>query len=428
MIQYKHRLKILGSLILIMIIANLSLFFSYAKARVIEAPHDVDRKSNGNTLICTTTFGEMFSHIGRNNDQEPLAPGDEKHRIIEVDSNGEIVWEIIGLGIPHEIEELPSGHILIADTNYDRVIEINYPNKDIVWSWEPKLINWTAVNPKWDSAHYYNNPLVYDFTHVNDVDFYQYNSWNACLISLRNFDLIVEVNYTAEILGPANNPDNIVWWYGDYRNESMVSRQHNPDYLSNGNIIIADSLRDRIVEINRTTKQIVWQYDEGLRWPRDADEIGPDRLLITDSFNNRVIEINKTSKEIIWQFDKNIVIPYEADLLENGNILISGDYAGVVLEVNRDGKIVWKYGKSIMKSAFYLNASFLALMSINGILHQISKLFNVEISKKEKIRRIIILCIWSIVLLLCLAVIFAYNAVLRGLTQLSYSVIGKEMF
>ncbi|GAH38294.1 unnamed protein product, partial [marine sediment metagenome] len=154
----------------------------------------------------------------------------------------------------------------------------------------------------------------------------------------------------------------------------MVSRQHNPDYLNNGNIIIADSLRDRIVEINRTTKQIVLQYDEGLRWPRDADEIGPNRLLITDCFNNRVIEINKTSKEIIWQFDKNIVIPYEADLLENGNILISGDYAGVVLEVNRDGKIVWKYGKSIIKSAFYLNASFLALMSINGILHQISKL------------------------------------------------------
>lgn len=428
MIKYKHRLKILGSLLLLMTITNLTFFLTYSRARLIEAPHDVDRKANGNTLICTTSFAQMLAHIGRYTEQEELDPNNKKHRIIEVNQEGNVVWEVIGLGTPHEVEEIPSGHLLVADTNYDRVIEIDYPNTNIIWSWEPKKINWTEVNPDWGADHYYNNPTVYDFTHVNDVDFRQYSTWDACLISLRNFDLVVEVNYTAEILGPENNPDNIVWWYGDFRNASMVSKQHNPDYLSNGNIIIADSLGDRIVEINRTTKQIVWQYDEGLRWPRDADELSEDRLLITDCFNNRIIEINKTSKEILWQYRKNVLIPYESDMLDNGNILISGEYAGVVLEVNREGKIVWQYGKSTVKGAFYINAVFLGLISLNGILYQLSKLYGGEITKKEKIRRIITICVWSVVFLFCFAIIVAYHSVLRGITQLAHSAIDHEVF
>ena len=50
---------------------------------------------------------------------------------------------------PHEIVELANGHLLIADTGYDRVIEVDYPNKNIVWEWKPELINWTRVNPDW---------------------------------------------------------------------------------------------------------------------------------------------------------------------------------------------------------------------------------------------------------------------------------------
>ena len=411
-----------------MIIANLSLFFGYSRAQLITAPHDADRKVNGNTLVCTTTFYEMFVHIDRANEQQPFPSESDVHKVVEVNSKGEEVWEIKNLGIPHEVLELPNGHLLIADTSRDRIIEINYPNKDIVWSWEPKQINWTQVNPNWASEHYYNNPLVYDFSHMNDVEFKQYGVWNACLISIRNFDLVVEVNYTAEKMGPANNPTNIVWWYGDYGNYSMINQQHNPDYLDNGNIIIADSQNNRIIEVNKTTKEIVWQYDEGLRWPRDADELENNRLLITDCFNNRIIEIDKTSKEILWKYSRNTIIPYEADMLENGNILISGDYGGKIIEVNRNGKVVWVYGRSVVQSEFYMNATFISLICINGIFYQTSKLHKGEVKKKEKIRRITALSFQSLALLIFAFIVVAYHYFMRVLIKIAYATIGHEMF
>ena len=411
-----------------MLITNLALFFSYSRAQLITAPHDADRKTNGNTLVCTTTFAEMFEHIDRADKQQPFPSESDVHKIVEINDKGEEIWEITNLGIPHEVSELPNGHLLVADTSRDRIIEINYPNKDIIWSWEPKQINWTAVNSEWSSEHYYNNPLVYDFTHMNDVEFKQYGSWNACLISIRNFDLVVEVNHTAEKIGPSNNPLNIVWWYGDYGNYSMINKQHNPDYLSNGNIIIADSQNNRIVEVNKTTKTIVWQYDEGLRWPRDADELENNRLLITDCFNNRIIEIDKVSKQILWKYSRNTIIPYEADMLENGNVLISGDYGGKVIEVNRKGQVVWVYGRSVVQSVFYLNATFLSLVCMNGIFYQTSKLYRREVTKKEKIRRITALSFQSLALLIFTFIVVAYHYFIRVLIQIAYATIGHDMF
>jgi len=395
---------------------------------MITVPHDADRKENGNTLICTTTFGEMFVHIGRTDDQKPLEEGDELHKLLEVDVSGNVIWEIDELGIPHEVLELPNGHLLIADTSKDRIIEINYPNKDIVWSWEPKLINWTQVNPDWDSNHYYNNPITYDFTHMNDVEIKNYGNWDACLISIRNFDLVVEVNYTAEIIGNSNSPDNIVWWYGDYGDFSLLNKQHNPDYLANGNIIVADSQNNRIIEVSKSTKEIVWTYDEGLKWPRDADELEDNRLLITDCFNNQIIEIDRDSKEILWKYSKNMIIPYEADLLENGNVLISGDYGGKVLEVDRDGKIVWQYGKSAVRAGFHLNATLLFLICLNSIFFRIISLLDEELTRKKRGMRITSVSLLGIPLLLSFLIMAVYHLFMQVLIKISYSVIGHEIF
>ena len=428
MIRYKHKFKILGILLLVLTVSNFAVFYRYSKALLITVPHDADRKTNGNTLICTTTFGEMFEHIGRADEQVPLGSGDYLHKLLEVDISGNIVWERDGMGIPHEVLELPNGHLLVADTSKDRIIEINYPNKDIVWSWEPKQINWTQVNPNWDSDHYYNNPITYDFTHINDVEFRNYGSWNACLISIRNFDLVVEVNYTAEILGPSNNPANILWWFGDYRNYSLLNEQHNPDYLSNGNIIVADSQNNRIIEVDKSTKEIVWTYEDGLRWPRDADELDSNRILITDCFNNRIIEIDKTSKEILWKYGKNMIIPYEADLLENGNVLISGDYGGKVIEVNRAGKIVWQYGKSAVRAGFYLNSTLLLLICLNSIFFRITSLNDEVLTRKKRRIRIISVSFLSIPFLISFFITVAYHFFIRILIQFSYSAIGHEMF
>ena len=350
----RNRITLLSFLALFLI-SNVTLFSIFIDSNMMPAYLDVDRKTKGNTLICSFSFQEILNYQNRMANHIPVEPNNTDHKIFEVDRNGNKVWELIGLAQPHEIVELANGHLLIADTGYDRVIEIDYPNKNIVWEWKPELINWTKINSNWGSGHYYDQPLVFDWAHLNDVDFKQRGTWNACLISMRNFDMIVEVNYTAEKNGPSNNPDNIIWYYGDYGNHSLLYRQHNPDYLSNGNIIISDSENNRIIEVNYTTKNVEWLYQGGLDWPRDADEMPDGNILITDSLGSRVIKINKESKEIVWQYKGDLINPYEADLLENGNVLVGNGIGGVVYEINPNGVVVWRYGVSYLKSVVYLN-------------------------------------------------------------------------
>ena len=155
--------------------------------------------------------------------------------------------------------------------------------------------------------------------------------------------LIVEINHTADLINP-NNPNNVKWYYGDFLNHSLLKRQHNPDYLKRGNIIIADSPNDRILEINKTTKEVIWSYSGGLRWPRDADELDNGNILITDSFNCRVFQVEKNTKRIVWFFLNDLIIPYESDILNNGAILISNEYGGYRPKIN-SGWVTW-YGNS----------------------------------------------------------------------------------
>ncbi|MBD3186869.1 PQQ-binding-like beta-propeller repeat protein, partial [Candidatus Bathyarchaeota archaeon] len=294
------------------------------------------------------------------NNDNPVNPENPVQRVIEVDPAGNIVWEITGLAQPHEVQELPNGNLLIADTYFDRVIEVDYDTKDILWEWNPKYIDWGLINTNWsDPDHFYNSPFNYDWSHINDVNFKQYPMWNACLISIRNFDLVVEVNHTAERANEnqnANNWSNIVWYYGDYGNYSMIKHQHNPEYLSSGNVMIADSNNARVIEVDYATKEIVWEFtDDGdVGWCRDADEMANGNILITD--DDRVIEVNYTTKEVIWSFEQDLVLPYEADELPDGNILIGTGGSGFVFEVDKStGKISWQYGFSFIKTEFYMN-------------------------------------------------------------------------
>ncbi len=415
------RTKIFLLFVIILIGSNILLFLIISDFEWISAPHDVDRRSNGNTLICTTTFAEMLQEPKRVENQIPVESDNADHKVYEVDGNGNLIWELRDLAYPHEVEELPNGHLLIADTGFDRLIEVNYPGTDIVWSWEPSKINWTEINPAWGSDHYYNNKIAFDWSHLNDVDFKQYETWNACLVSIRNFDLIVEINYTAESIGPSNNPANIVWWYGEYENRSLIYRQHNPDYLENGNIIIADSANDRILEINKTSKQIVWSYADGLRWPRDADVLNNGDILITDSFNCRISVIEKESKELIWSYNSDLIVPYEADLLDNGNFLVSGEYAGVVYEVNRNGMVVWRYGLSYVKSVVYLNSILLMAIASTELFFRYRKIRSDSLTPKGKFIEFTVIGILIVLIILGITLMLAYSFFIMTIAQFVYA-------
>jgi hypothetical protein len=327
---------------------------------------------------------------------------------VEVNEEGEVVWEMRGMAYVHEINEMPNGHLMIADTGYDRVFEINYPDKDVVWEWKPEDIDWEDVNSAWDSDHYFNNPTTYDWTHLNDVDFKNYSTWTGMLVSIRNFDLVVEVNFTSARNYSEARADDIVWYYGDYQDHDLLFHQHNPEYIDNGNIMIADSENQRIIEVNYITKDVVWKYDEGLVWSRDCDELEDDRLLITDV--DRVFEINKVTKEVLWEYEGELMTAYEADRLDNGNTLIGTGIGGIAIEVNSNGDIVWQYGVSYPKFAAYMNGIILLLFEVLGL---------VILIRGDGSNRRSLLAILSILgIILTVGVMIAYHEIVGGIFRL----------
>lgn len=429
--RFRIRYQILLIFGVVMLGSNLILFLSYDSNDYIAAPHDADRMENGNTLVTHVSFGEMMVHLYRKSNQIRVDPTNPNHKIVEYDSKGKVIWEFLDVAYPHEVLQLPNGHLLVADTGNDRVIEIDYPNTNIVWSWEPSQIDWSQINPDWDSTHYYNNPftedgdIIYDWTHVNDVEFKNYGTWEACLISLRNFDLVVEIDYTADKLNP-NDPSNIKWWFGNYGNFDLLHHQHNPDYLESGNILISDSENNRIIEVDYDTKEIVWEYGKDLYWPRDADELDDGTILITDSNDCEVLLLDKEQKKVLWTYQENMIIPYEADCLENGNILISTEYNGIVIEVNEQGQIVWQQGHSFIQAAFYLNSIIILITSLTswGFLYkkmQASRKQGTNLSKKFFIAATLI----SLSLIGALIILLFYNSLIVFLVRVAHSVFGS---
>jgi hypothetical protein len=226
----------------------------------------------------------------------------------------------------HEAEMLPNGNIIIADTGGERVIEVNIDDPtDIVWEWDPKNpdhVNWTefAISVGWsdDALEYVQDmtPPDGDWSHINDVEWINGTRFgrnhDSFLISLRNFNVVLEVNYT--------DTKEIIWHYGEPENTDVLFRQHNPDMRENGNVIICDSENRRIVELNYTTKAVVWEFSldfpaGALRWARDCDDLGNGTYLITDSLNGRVLVVDRETQEIIREYGKDFLIqPYESDL------------------------------------------------------------------------------------------------------------------
>jgi hypothetical protein len=133
-----------------------------------------------------------------------------------------------------------------------------------------------------------------------------------------------------------------------------------------GNILVSDKSNNRVIELNKA-KDIVWTYSTDLDTPTFAYPMSNGNVLITDSINNRVIEV-KTSGEIVWTYgcikmtntDKCVAgkeanelnVPNSAIELDNGNILISDKGNNRVLEVTKNWETVFEYKNGLVFPMF----------------------------------------------------------------------------
>lgn len=329
--------------------------------------NDADRLPNGNTAI---RLGDYLTTI-------KIATGHERANcysaIIEVNPNGDIVWQYspsdpAHTHIDHEIKKREfkgrTGYFF-TDCLSDSIKFVDRELKQITWEYWLGGINWTEVNPSWGEDHYYNQPDIKDWSHLNDIDFYNYTTWESMLLSIRDFDLIVEVNLTSAQEREQAQASDIVWYYGG---ENILACPHNPDYLPNGNIIIVDSDHLRIIEVNMTTKKIVWEWtnNDVMTWPRDCD-LMPDgeHFLITDADETFILD--NITGEVGLRIDFG---GYEADYVEASNtITVGGDTAGMVKEFDAStGEEVWRYGEGGMEQILTVNLIILIIFELYLIM------------------------------------------------------------
>lgn len=157
-----------------------------------------------------------------------------------------------------------------------------------------------------------------------------------------------EAGFGSEII-EVNPIGNIVWNY----NEGLRFA-HSGRRLKNGNTLITDTTNDRLIEVT-PDKKIVMNSDEWgggtgklsdgshLHYPNEAFELEDRTFLVTDRNNDRCIQVDRNGK-VIWAFEKELQHPHNANALPNGNILIADSDGNRILEINRKKEVIWSYG------------------------------------------------------------------------------------
>ncbi|WP_246045631.1 hypothetical protein [Halorussus ruber] len=200
----------------------------------------------------------------------------------------------------HDAELLPSGNLLVADMEYESLFVLNPRTRNRVWTW--------------NASEFYDapaDPTETDWLHINDVDRIGEGRY---LASVRNENELVVVERgkgVVDVINEDGDPD-------------VLNRQHNPHWLGEGAVLVADSENHRVVELheNETTGEweVAWSVATvggiDLDWPRDADRLPNGHTLITDSRNNRVVEITRDGQ--VAASYRVPSLPYEADRVPYG--------------------------------------------------------------------------------------------------------------
>jgi len=155
----------------------------------------------------------------------------------------------------HDAEPLPDGGVLVAGMEHERVFVVR--NGSVTWEWR--------------AATFYDrpdDPTRRDWLHINDVDRIGPGRY---LVSVRNANQLVvlerdgeDADVTEVVNADAGVSDDPCTEDGDLRDTdgdgdvrcgdpAVLDEQHNPQWLGDGRVLVADSENDRVVELRRRT-------------------------------------------------------------------------------------------------------------------------------------------------------------------------------
>jgi outer membrane protein assembly factor BamB len=171
----------------------------------------------------------------------------------------------------------------------------------------------------------------------------------------------------------------IVWQYGKYgRPGSGTGQLHTPDDaypLANGDIVVADIMNCRIIEI-APDKSIVRQWGKtgdcrhraGVTFglPNGDTPLPDGGMLVTEIKGSRVVRL-AADGHVVFDIHVPVAYPSDAQLDANGNIVVA-DFStyGQVVSVDPTGKVLWTYAPRSGPGA--LNHPSLATPMANGLV------------------------------------------------------------
>jgi uncharacterized protein (UPF0248 family) len=213
-----------------------------------------------------------------------------------------------------EEDSLPSGQYAprreaeIGRMYSDYLAEVT-PAGKTVWEWR----TWEHLDPVADGITEVQAPRTM-WAQGNSV------------MELPDGDILVSYRPISTIVRISRKSGKILWKLGS----PTLAGQHAPTLLGNGNVLIFDNgvhrLDDsmpfsRVVEINPTTSETVWKYQDRPAWNFFSPRMG------------------------------------NAQRLRNGNTLICEAYFGRFFEVTKNGEIVWEYVNPFFGRPFFAGTS-----------------------------------------------------------------------
>jgi PQQ-like domain len=164
-------------------------------------------------------------------------------------------------------------------------------------------------------------------------------------ILLAQHRVVLQGNHRLAILGHQGDIEWEMPWEGI----------HDLHVLENGNFMLQQG-KDRVVEIDRRTKRVVWSYDSATMNGNQGQEVevhafqplDSGHVMIAESGPGRMIEIERDGK-LVKSFDLKLNHPQPhrdtrlARRLNNGYYLVCHEGDGIVREYDPKGKVVWNY-------------------------------------------------------------------------------------
>ena len=257
----------------------------------------------------------------------------------------------------HHANPYLPGDLMIADSFNSRILIVT-PGKRIVWQFPSP-----GTTP--------NQP----FTEPDDAFFGPH--FNEIITNEENFQTIAIINF---------NSKKVVWEYGHHAVPgSLPGYLNTPDdaflYSKPGGdvVTVADIVNQRILFINRNTKQIIKQYGQ-----TDVQAVNPPTTygapngdfpapnggtLITQINGNDAVLVNK-SGQVVWtlHFPAGLSYPSDANFTPHGNVIVAFyTKPGAIVKMNpHTGQVLWEYRYTSGSAA--LNHPSLAVELPNGMI------------------------------------------------------------